>query len=207
MTEPVSLLGCGSLGANVATWAAIKFPQRVQSLLLVSPEPPQTLASVARSMRDEWLPLALSNKPGKGGDDTGAIPLEALLIMKTHYVQNYDRDPTLGDGLVADFMQRFGVRSDGEDIKRQVALYDEKMIPLHERASITCPVLVLRGSNDVDVCPESAADEWANSFTAAKGGAKVHSVIGAHFYVLVFDSNISTRIITQFCRRALGRSA
>lgn len=54
-------------------------------------------------------------------------------------------------------------------------------------ASITCPVLILSGTDDRVVSPLAAAEEWKKALKGAKGGATIASITGAPHLLSLTD--------------------
>ncbi|GAA5823160.1 hypothetical protein JCM5353_005801 [Sporobolomyces roseus] len=192
-------------GSAIATWIAIKRPEKVKSLLLSSPgwrqESPDVKAAL-QSVSDALL----VNKVGRGGDDTGTLPSGPLEDIIAYFIGSDDRLADAREELRVRFQQRYGTSKTAHDINWLfVAVYDRKAIPQDLMEKITCPVLILRGSEDNMVSPERATEEWRRSMVKAKGGAAVHVLSGAPSLLSLSDPNIVNRLVMRFILRAEGK--
>ncbi|BGP47353.1 hypothetical protein JCM10450v2_003205 [Rhodotorula kratochvilovae] len=200
-----SIYGEGVHGSVVATWIAVKRPQKVTSLLIASPgfmsEPPHVV-----EMLREVQEALLVNKAGRG-DGTGTFPPEALEHICAYFIGSNPRLAPAREDMKVHFQQRYG-RGEGKsahDVKWLFqAVYDRKPIPADLLASITCPILILRGADDKVVCPLEACETWQRAFANAKGPVQIHAISSAPGLISLSDSNIVNRIIMQFVQRSIA---
>ncbi|GAA5975173.1 hypothetical protein JCM11641_004378 [Rhodosporidiobolus odoratus] len=197
-----SLYGEGVHGCNVASWIAVKKPEKVQALLLASPgymqEPPHVI-EMLKQVQDELL----INKPGCGGDDSGTFPPEANEALSAYFIGSSERVRSFRNAMKERFQQRYGTGQSMHDVRWLfMAVYDRKPIPKDLLAKLTCPVLILRGGDDKIVSPEPACQEWQKAFVNCKGGAGEFVVHGAPSLISLSDSNLVNRIILQSVTRA-----
>ncbi|GAA5823678.1 hypothetical protein JCM11251_000721 [Rhodosporidiobolus azoricus] len=201
--DSYSIYGEGVHGAVIAAWIACMRPEKVTSLLLASPgymrEPPHVV-EMLRGVQEELL----INKHDGAGDKSGTLPSGALEDIVAYFVGTSERLAQQRIVLGQEFQKRYGTGHSGHDVGWLFqAVYERTPIPRDQLASITCPVLILRGGDDKIVCPESACQEWQSHFTGAKGGAAIHTISGAPSRISLSDSNIVNRILMQFVQRAI----
>lgn len=198
-----ALVGEGFLGSNVCTWIATKRPNQAQALFLASPGNLEETKEVSRMMVHEWLPLACSNKDGKG-DGTGALPEEALVIVNNFFFGEVGREKERRQGYHDHFQARYGPGIDAHDVERVVSFFLRKPIPPALRAAVTAPVLIIQGGDDVQVSPLSAAEDWRDGFKSARGGADVRIITGAPHLLMHTDYSIANRFLLAFLARSLS---
>ncbi|KAM0748906.1 alpha/beta-hydrolase [Meredithblackwellia eburnea MCA 4105] len=162
-----SLVGEDFHGCNCATWIAIKRPEKVKSLCLISPgwlkEPPATVQAMCK----EWLPHATSNKDGKG-DGTGRIPEDAMQVVSDYYFGKMNREPERRAIFIEAFEKRYGAGHSSHDIRHLISMFDREPIPADLVAGINAPVLILQGTDDAVASPMHAAEEWRARFTGGE---------------------------------------
>ncbi|GAA5892454.1 alpha/beta fold hydrolase [Sporobolomyces salmoneus] len=205
--ERYSVFGDQVLGSVIASWIAIKRPEKVQSLILSSPgwkcEPPE----IQEALRSVSTAL-LSNKPGRGGDDTGTLPDEALEDILAYHLgpsSSFERLSPIRPILKMKFQERYGTGHSAHDTYWLfTSVIERKPIPQELMSTIKCPVLILRGSEDKIVSPETAAEEWKEALVNAKN-PHIVCIAGAPSLISLSDPNIVNRIITRFLQRALGK--
>lgn len=117
-----------------------------------------------------------------------------------------------------------GAGHDSHDISHIILSAADRVPPSPAQlASITCPILILSGTDDKVVSPLVAAEEWKKAFKGAKGGATIASITGAPHLMSLSDfvswtrapsfdlpltvllslQSIVNRMIMQFTSRAL----
>ncbi|KAL8280466.1 hypothetical protein RQP46_007114 [Phenoliferia psychrophenolica] len=84
-----ALVGESMKGCNEAGWIAIKRPNHVRAICLVSPSWHLTPTEVVNSI-DEFIPMLVSNKDGKG-DQSGNLPDAALEVVENFYFSGISR--------------------------------------------------------------------------------------------------------------------
>ncbi|GAA5933599.1 hypothetical protein JCM3775_003748 [Rhodotorula graminis] len=200
-----SIYGEGVHGSVIATWIAIKRPDKVSSLLIASPgfmsEPPHVVAML-RDVHDALM----ENKNGRG-DGTGTFPPDALEGICAYFIGGNERLRDARERMKVHFQERYG-RGEGasaHDVSWLfLAVYNRKPIPQDLLASIRCPVLILRGGDDHIVCPLEACEMWQRSFVNARGTVQIHAISSAPGLISLSDSNIVNRIILQFVQRSIA---
>ncbi|KAL8290020.1 hypothetical protein RQP46_002959 [Phenoliferia psychrophenolica] len=102
---PFALIGDSFVGAVQAAWIAIKCPEAVWALTLVSPCTLSTQPELVEALTEDLLPSLCANMDGKG-DATGRIPDAALTVAHDFY---FGTDPRFPDHQQA-FMRSFAAR-------------------------------------------------------------------------------------------------
>lgn len=81
-----------------------------------------------------------------------------------------------------------GAGHDSHDISHIILSAADRIPPSPAQlASITCPILILSGTDDKVVSPLVAAEEWKKAFKGAKGGATIASITGAPHLMSLSD--------------------
>lgn len=107
----------------------------------------------------------LVNKDGRG-DKSGTLPPEALDDICAYFIGGHERLAAHREAMKERLQERYGsgVGASSHDIGWLFrAVYDRKPVPQELTATITCPVLILRGADDRVVCPVEACEQWARS--------------------------------------------
>ncbi|GAA5918466.1 hypothetical protein JCM6882_005143 [Rhodosporidiobolus microsporus] len=194
---PFVLYGEGVHGVNVASWTAIKRKEKVLGLLLASPGWRSEEPSVQQSLKDVETAMFV-NKNGNG-DGTGTLPEQAMEDITCYCIGGSQRMAQQRKEMAAYFQERYGTgKPDFEMRFLFTFVWDRKPIPDDQLASLTCPVLILRGGDDNIVCPEEAVEEWRTAFANAKGGASTHVISSAPAIMSLTDGNIVSRVMGQF---------
>ncbi|GAA5927201.1 alpha/beta fold hydrolase [Sporobolomyces koalae] len=192
-------------GSVIATWIAIKRADKIKSLLLSSPGWLRECPEV----RDALLTVSQAlfvNKPGRGGDDSGTLPSEPLDDIVAYFISGLDRLADARQELKLRFQQRYGTGKPLHDSRWLFqSVIERTAIPPDLMARISCPVLILRGSEDNMVSPERATEEWRRALINAKGGANCHVIAGAPSLISLSDPNIVNRIVMRFLLRVEGK--
>ncbi|GAA5823671.1 hypothetical protein JCM11251_000719 [Rhodosporidiobolus azoricus] len=190
-------------GVNVATWTAIKRKERLQGLLLASPGWRSEEPSLLQSFR--VIEAAMSVNKYGNGDGSGTIPEEALEECLRFPVGGAPRMAELRKEMAKHIQQRYGTGNPDFEMRLLfAAMRDRKPIPDEQLASLTCPILILRGGDDHIISPEKAVEEWQAAFVNAKGGADVHVVSSAPATMSLSDGNIVSRLMGQFFSKCTG---
>ncbi|GAA5823674.1 hypothetical protein JCM11251_000720 [Rhodosporidiobolus azoricus] len=199
------LYGEGVHGVNVATWTAIKRKEKVQGILLASPGWRSEEPSVQQSLKDVESAMFV-NKNGNG-DGSGSLPEEAAEDILCYCVGGAQRMAGTRKEMAKYFQSRYGTgKPDFEMRFLFTFVWDRKPIPDEQLASLTCPILMLRGGDDGIVCPERAVEEWQAAFLNAKGGAEIHVISGAPAVMSLSDGNVVSRLMGQFFSKCTGAS-
>ncbi|KAM0753579.1 alpha/beta-hydrolase [Meredithblackwellia eburnea MCA 4105] len=198
-----SVLGEGFFGANVVAWIAIKRPEKVRALILVSPGWPEELDpdGMFKEMHSRFIVPALSNKGGKG-DGSGRIPQECLEICAEYFFAKHDRNFERIAGWVTALQSRYGPGHDGHELLTIVNWFLRKAIPEELRAAITVPTLILASDED-QTYPLESARAWQASFTGVPGGADMQIIKSAPHLILFTSSSVANRIVLSFLKRFL----
>ncbi|GAA6041889.1 hypothetical protein JCM8097_004533 [Rhodosporidiobolus ruineniae] len=188
------LYGEGVHGAHIATWTAAKRPEKLQGLLLASPG----WVVEENSVRQSLLDVETAMFPDKAGetDLSGPLAEEALADITAYCVGGSKRMAAQRQALAEYFQRRWKPAWEFRFLFSFV--YDRTAIPPEAFEKVTCPVLVLRGGDDGIVSPGEACEEWARSFTKAKGGAALQTVASAPANISLCEGNILSRIQAQF---------
>lgn len=165
--DSYSLLGEGYHGANIANWIAIKRPQKVRGLCLVSPGPLKEDSATVNALLDDFIPHIFANKDGNW-DGSGGISDENAAVVCDYLFSNVNRE---GERCVA-FMKSFhGRYGEGflysKEMNHIMNFFRRDPIPADLLAAIKAPVLIIQGSADVAASPLAAAEEWRNSYKSA----------------------------------------
>lgn len=161
-----------------------------------------------------------TNKDGKG-DGTGTIESEAQSALG-EYMYPLKRLKDVRVAGEAAFQRRYGTGKSGHDMRWVITSGADRVPPSPEAlASITCPVLLLSGTEDKMISPRSAAEEYQAALTgglshlalharddnkltfaiAAKGGAVLHEVSGAPHLMSLCDYSVVNRLIAKFAEQ------
>lgn len=151
------------------------------------------------------------NKDGNG-DGTGDIEPDVLPLVGDYFIGNAPRLAERREAAQAAFAKRcecsfqvrrslrsssadsvLALRTDGaghdsHDISHIILSAADRVPPSPAQlASITCPILILSGTDDKVVSPLVAAEEWKKAFKGAKGGATIASITGAPHLMSLSD--------------------
>ncbi|GAA5953347.1 hypothetical protein JCM3765_005011 [Sporobolomyces pararoseus] len=202
--ESYSVFGDQVHGSVIAAWIAIKRADKVKSLLLSSPgwrEESSDVKNALQSVSDALL----INKPGRGGDDTGTLPSDPLDDIVAYFIGGLGRLAQAREELRIRFQERYGTGKSLHDLNWLFqAVIQRKAIPQDLMDKITCPVIILRGSEDSMVSPEKATEEWRRALVNAKG-CHVACIAGAPSLISLSDPNVVNRIVMRFLNRVEGR--
>lgn len=157
-----SLYGEGVHGANIAAWIAIKRREKVKALMLASPgyraESPR-IVGLLQSVEQGLL----VNKDGRG-DRSGTLPPAALQDITAYFIGSHERLADARTAMQHRFQQRYGSGA-GESSHDMLwlfkAVYARAPIKESLLASVTCPVMIIRGADDTFVSPLEACEDWA----------------------------------------------
>ncbi|ORY91588.1 Alpha/Beta hydrolase protein [Leucosporidium creatinivorum] len=151
----------------------------------------------------QLLEMLCLHKDGKG-DGTGRIEPDVLPLVGDYFIGNAPRLVERRQEAQAAFDKRYGAGHDSHDISHIILSAAHRVPPSPAQlASITCPILILSGTDDKVVSPLVAAEEWKKAFKGAKGGATIASITGAPHLMSLSDFSIVNRMIMQFTSRAL----
>jgi len=192
---PYHLMGEGATGCLIALRLTILRPQRVLSLLLISPPfleaPPENRKGLIE-LRDAFM----ENKNGRG-DGSGELPAEAINGFLTYLQSNYSA-MTQRARVASTFETLFGAGRPAEAILEHFdPLINRTPIPKEALASITQPVLILHGSEDA-AAPTEAAETLKNLLSGAAGGADLRIVHGAPNQLTFTHHGFANRFIARF---------
>lgn len=102
------------------------------------------------------------NKDGRG-DRTGTLPAESLDDVCAYWFGSHDRLTHARADMHARLQKRYGSGA-GESSHDLGWLFRACIarvpIPQNLMATITCPVMILRGADDKICCPLEACEEW-----------------------------------------------
>ncbi|GAA6012035.1 hypothetical protein JCM10207_005105 [Rhodosporidiobolus poonsookiae] len=194
---PFAIYGEGVHGVNVALHVCLKRPEKVKGLLLASPGWRAEDAGVKSALMDIEEEMFV-NKDGKG-DGTGSLPAEALENITCYCIGDSARLAERRKEMAQYFQERYGTGRSAHDMRFLFTfIYNRNPIPAEQVATVTCPVLILRGSTDNIVCPESACEEWCSALSSARDGCKIHTISSATSNLSLVEGNILSRIMAKF---------
>ncbi|KAI5477547.1 hypothetical protein MNV49_006135 [Pseudohyphozyma bogoriensis] len=195
--ETYNVFGEGIAGCYIATLLAHHRPERVLRLLLASPGRLVETEAVKKGLED-MLPLICQNKDGRG-DGTGTIPEDVLVENGAYCFSKLDRAFEKQAEHNMAFQMRYGTGHSSNDVTQCfMSEANRTPIPADIRASLTQPILILQGGNDLTVSPIWAAREWKTGFVNASGGADLRVIEGGPHLLSFVESNIVDRIIVAF---------
>lgn len=105
----------------------------------------------------------MSNKDSEG-DGSGTLPADSLEDICAYFVGSHERLAPARAEMRDRFQRRYGsgVGDSSHDLGWMFrSSYAREPIPQDLLATITCPVMILRGGDDKVCCPLDACEEWA----------------------------------------------
>ncbi|ORY91587.1 Alpha/Beta hydrolase protein [Leucosporidium creatinivorum] len=176
----------GIQGCPCAVHCYLMRPQNVRGLILASPGWMTEDPEVKNSLR-QMLGLICANKDGKG-DGTGTIDTEVLRLVVEYFIGHAPRLDERREAAQVAVQQRYGTGHNSHDISHIILSGADRTPPSPAQlASITCPILILSGTDDKVVSPLAAAEEWKRALKGAKGGATIASITGAPHLMSLSD--------------------
>ncbi|KAK4704266.1 hypothetical protein P7C70_g1953, partial [Phenoliferia sp. Uapishka_3] len=210
-----AIVGESIKGCNEATWIALKRPEKVRALCLVSPSWHTSPQAVSDSMINDFLPMFISNKDGRG-DGTGSLPEPSIkIVAEARIVELFSAQTWRSDvGTILSFWPGHnelinstvtdGTGHSSHDAEHVIRWFDRQRIPADRLATVKQPVLILAGTADTQVSPLTAAEEWRDSFTSAAGGADLRTISGGPHLALYTDYSVANRFLLAFVTRNYG---
>ncbi|ORY90912.1 Alpha/Beta hydrolase protein [Leucosporidium creatinivorum] len=192
-----SIMAEGHWGVHTACWMAIERPSQVKALVLASPCPPSESPELQLAMVEDWLPWGSANKDGNG-DDTGTIPDGAMKVVSDYFFGKLGREPERRAAFLESMQAHYGTGQPSIFLKIVVSWFLREPIPPALCASLTVPIMILQGGEDINTSPLAAAEAWQASFTSAQDGADLRIINGAPHLLSYTDANITNRYVLGF---------
>ncbi|KWU41239.1 alpha/beta-hydrolase [Rhodotorula sp. JG-1b] len=191
--RPFSYLGESFVGSHVGIYLAAKRPEKVKSIILLSPSWPQDPSEFAKTLTAEWMPLCASNKDGHG-TGTGEIPEAALAITELHPDRRRN------------FLERWQEeQGPGEDMFKleQLMFWFKRPLPSDEVfEKIKCPVLLLGGTRDQTVSSSDALKAWYDLLkNVPPEDLRIERIVDGPHLLALLEPNRVNRFILAFLKR------
>ncbi|GAA5971311.1 hypothetical protein JCM8115_000992 [Rhodotorula mucilaginosa] len=199
--RPFSYLGESFVGSHVGIYLAAKRPEKVKSIILLSPSWPQDPPEFAKTLTAEWMPLCASNKDGNG-TGTGEIPEAALAIVADYFFSQTELHPDRRRNFLERWQEEQGP---GEDMFKleQLMFWFKRPLPSDEVfEKIKCPVLLLGGTRDQTVSSSDALKAWFDLLkNVPPEDRRIERIVDGPHLLALLEPNRVNRFILAFLKR------